>query len=257
MERFAMLRAFVINLDRSSDRLARMSAEFARVGMAFERFPAVYGTDLPDSLKPYFCDAAGRVATPLRPGEIGTYASHLGVWQRIVRERVPVALVCEDDIFLPDDLPGLIGQLLATLPAGWDVVRLSSKARRAIVPVTRLAAGRLLLQYTRSPLLAGATLVSQAGAAKLLKPGIRREATDGDLARPWKFDLNEYGVLPTPVRQDASTSIAESMGGRSYRRRRFARWFSPDRPRRLAHNIRKLGFRRWLLCCQSPNLAQT
>jgi GR25 family glycosyltransferase involved in LPS biosynthesis len=35
------LPTFLINLDRSADRLTRMQAEFARAGMDFERFAAV------------------------------------------------------------------------------------------------------------------------------------------------------------------------------------------------------------------------
>src|SRR5262245_62078366 len=59
----------VINMDRSAARLAHMQAEFARTGLDFERFSAVSGADLPETVKPYFCDAAGQVASPLRPGE--------------------------------------------------------------------------------------------------------------------------------------------------------------------------------------------
>lgn len=73
----------LINLDRSTDRLARMQREFDRAGVRFERFPAVHGTDLPGSVRSYFCDASGRVISPLPAGEIGCYASHLAIWQRI------------------------------------------------------------------------------------------------------------------------------------------------------------------------------
>jgi glycosyl transferase, family 25 len=46
-----MVQAFVINLDRSPDRLIRMQTEFARVGMTFTRFPAIDGTALPHDLQ--------------------------------------------------------------------------------------------------------------------------------------------------------------------------------------------------------------
>lgn len=73
----------LINLDRSVDRLVHMKAQFERADIAFERSQAVDGANLPGSVKPYFCDAAGITVSTLRPGEIGCYASHLCVWQRV------------------------------------------------------------------------------------------------------------------------------------------------------------------------------
>ena len=214
------LRVILINLDRSTDRLARMKAEFERVGVDFERFPAVSGTDLPESVKPYFCDAAGEVVSPLRSGEIGCYASHLGVWQHIAAGRYgAAALVCEDDVGLPDDLIRLLARLLNAAPSGWDVIRLSSNTRRPVAAVAPLGAGRNLVRYWRGPPLAGAYLVSRAGAAKLLQPQLRRRPVDEDLARPWLFDLDAYGVLAAPVAQHAAHSIVEEMGGRMPMRR--------------------------------------
>src|SRR5262245_23908593 len=110
--------ALVINLDRSTDRLAHVRAEFARVGMGFERVAAVDGTNLPASLQPYFCNAAGELISKLRPGEIGCYASHLAIWQRVAVSDTPT-LVCEDDITLPDGFRALVNATLAAAPAGW------------------------------------------------------------------------------------------------------------------------------------------
>src|SRR5262245_1473060 len=162
----------VINLDRSPDRLAHMTGEFARVGLAFERFAAVDGADLPESVRPYFCDAAGEVVSPLRPGEVGCYASHLCIWQRIISGQYgsPV-LVCVAGFALPAVLPGLLARVLAAAPAGWDLVRLSSTSRWALSAVKPIDAGHGLLRFSRHPGLTGAQLVSRAGAAKLLKPG--------------------------------------------------------------------------------------
>src|SRR5262245_24514798 len=61
-------RAILINLDRSTDRLARMRAEFDRAGIAFERFRAVNGADLLESVRCHFCDEAGKITSPLRLG---------------------------------------------------------------------------------------------------------------------------------------------------------------------------------------------
>lgn len=42
------MKCLLINLDRSTDRLAHMTAEFARLGVVFERMAAIDGKDRPD-----------------------------------------------------------------------------------------------------------------------------------------------------------------------------------------------------------------
>jgi glycosyl transferase, family 25 len=217
-----------------------MQGEFARIGLSFERFPAVNGTALPDAVRPYFCDAAGRVVSPLKPGEIGCYASHLALWQRIaagVHGDGPV-LVCEDDLVLPDDLAPLLDEILARAPAGWDVIRLSSETRRRLVPVDNLQGRRMLVRFTRSPINSGAYLIARSGARKLSRPGLRRLPIDRDLSNPWAFGINELGLHP-PIRQNVMPSIIVPMGGRNLDRSQIRR--AADKLRRLAFNIRTLG----------------
>jgi GR25 family glycosyltransferase involved in LPS biosynthesis len=57
------VKSLVINLDSDTDRLAKVEQEFAAAGMAFERVPAIYGTDLPDDIEPY----SSMVTPTMRP----------------------------------------------------------------------------------------------------------------------------------------------------------------------------------------------
>src|SRR5690349_3930694 len=190
-----MIQTFVINLDRSTDRLERISKEFARAAMPFNRFPGIDGCSIPLKLQVYFQGCR------LLSGEIGCYASHLGLWHHVAEGDEP-ALICEDDVLLPDDLGALITDLLEAMPSGWDVVRLSSVAKRGITPLKgRLAGGRYLVQYSREPTNAGAMLVSPAGARKLIEPRSIRRPVDQDLRCPWDFGLRTYGVVPRPIRE--------------------------------------------------------
>jgi glycosyl transferase, family 25 len=245
--------AILINLDRSADRLARMRAEFARVGMAFERFSAVNGTDLPPNVRSYFCDASGRMASFLRDGEIGIYASHLSVWQNIAAGQYgsnPV-MVCEDDLALPENIRDMLAEVLDRAPIGWDIIRFSSETKRRIMPVALLASDRALVRYTRSPINLGAYLVTQQGAAKLIRSiGIRKMPVDRDLTCPWLFGIDEFGVLPPPIEQNIGQSIISTMGGRARDRNLLRR--SRDKWRRLVFNLRKLGL--WqIIRAQSPH----
>src|SRR5215510_522531 len=233
-----MITAFVINLDRSTARLQRITQEFARAGLAFNRFPAIDGCRVPEELQPYF------EGCTLLPGEIGCYASHLALWHLVADQGEP-ALICEDDVLLPDDLGQLLRDLLRTLPHGWDIVRLSSLAKRGVVPIEgRLAGGRHLIQYSREPTNAGATLVSPGGAAKLIKPRWIGRPVDQDVRCPWEFGLQTYGVVPRPIREvPGGDSIIGAMGHRVHRTRGMS-----NLPACIAHNVRSLGFSNWARC---------
>jgi glycosyl transferase family 25 len=241
------MRTFIINLDRSPDRLARMQAQAGRLGLAFERFQAVDGIGLTDDLAPYFCDGAGRIMSPLKPGEIGCYASHLGVWRRIVTLWEPASLVLEDDAVLADDLPSFLQSLLAALPRGWDLVHLCREPERAFRPLADLGDGRRLIRYSRVPTTTTGYLVSRSGAARMLLPiEPRMWCVDQDLRFPWRFGLDVYGVTPPPIspRGEASTI---GRGSRS-RLRRGLRASPLRSPASLAWNMRKLGPWWWLRC---------
>src|SRR5262245_7733227 len=136
-----MLPVFVINLDRSTERLARIKERCAAIKIPFERFPAISGADLPPNLRPYFCDTSGKIISRLMPGEIGCYASHLGVWQLIVERDLPAAMVCEDDADLPAETEALTQEIMAALPVDWDMVLLTSTPSHAFRPLSRLSNG--------------------------------------------------------------------------------------------------------------------
>lgn len=236
--------AIVINLDRSTDRLAHITQEFARVGMAFERFRGVDRTDLPDSVKAYFCDASGRIASPLRPGEIGCYASHLAVWQRIsAGDYGPSVLVCEDDMVLPEGFAELVSVVIQCAPNGWDLINLSGRTKRAVVPVCEIADGQHhLVRFSRDPGSLAAYLISQDGARKLLRAGIRRRQVDQDTRRPWAFGLRTFGLWP-PLQEASLASTNDHRPGKQ-----LTRSAPLDLLLRPVHGFRTLGFMTWARC---------
>jgi glycosyl transferase family 25 len=178
----------VINLDRDRPRLNSVAAEFARCGMTFERFSAVDGLAVPAALRPYFFGADSRPAPTLTRGEIGCYASHMALWQRIASGQYPaVMLICEDDIELPESFEHLLAAILAGAPEGWDVIRLSAPSRRPTWPVGPVCEGHQLVRYSKVPSLLGAYLVSRRGARKLLKSGLRTRPIDNAKSPNWEM----------------------------------------------------------------------
>lgn len=243
------LRAVVINLDADGARLAHMEAELGRVGLAFERFAAVRGDKLPAEIRPYFAeDSSSRI---LSAGEIGCYASHLAVCQRIASgEIASPALVLEDDVCLADDFALAIEALLRVLPAEWDLVRLSNDAKHAWLDVADLGRQRRLVRYSKVPASAGAILWNRSGAEKFLRQCARMLPLDQDLRLVWAWDLDTYGVVPAPALRDrCGPSRIDAMAPPGWRsdpaRRRLVRRSRASLQRQL-HGLKAFGVTRWI-----------
>lgn len=232
----------VINLDRDTERMAHMRRELERANLKYERFPALCGDHLPSDIARYF-----PVDARLSPGEIGCYASHLGIMQRVACGELPSpTLVLEDDVGLPDDLATSLISLVAALPAQWDIVRLSYHTKLLTRPIADLGGGRQLVRYTRVPTTTGAYLISAQGARKFLIKRCRYAPIDHDLRHVGAWDLDTYGVSPSLIAHDvlgASTIDALSPKGRAgvHARRRRGTMLA-----RIRRGTLDFGWPRWL-----------
>jgi glycosyl transferase family 25 len=247
-----VLPTFYINLDHDAFRRQKMVAELALCGLAGERVAGVDGRNVPADVCAYF----GK--NQLSDGEVGCYASHLRALKTIVDRGLDAALVLEDDASLPPDLPEILTEIVASLPAGWEFVHLETRSKvqvRAAKPLVALRAGALV-RHSRLPCGAAAYLVSHRGAEKLLKPCERYWPYDVDTRRPWVWKLDAYGVVPGPIKVRGEASSILARGGRSGLRRGL----SLGNPMRsfagVAYNIEKLGFAWWLWCAAQNSVAR-
>ena len=94
------LRVYLINLDRSRDRLERFMADNAMPDLEIVRFPAVDGSKL---------DRTDLVSRGVIAGDllysnnaVACSLSHLAIWRQIIADGRP-AVVCEDDAILRKD----------------------------------------------------------------------------------------------------------------------------------------------------------
>ena len=105
------MKAFLINLDRDTERLAAADAQLRRLGIAYERVPAVCGADLSSAelrrrvSRRRALWANGRMYTP---GQIGCALSHNSVYRRMAEEGIAAALVMEDDVQFSDSAPRVV-----------------------------------------------------------------------------------------------------------------------------------------------------
>jgi glycosyl transferase family 25 len=98
---------YYINLDRRPDRNEHMKNIMKENDFNAERIPAVDGSKLNlDNVTNTVTDKGlndaknihQKVYTPLTPGAIGCAMTHRNIWQKIVDENIPNALILEDDI---------------------------------------------------------------------------------------------------------------------------------------------------------------
>jgi len=213
-----MLPILYVNLDRDGARRDRMEAEFKKLGLPGERFPATLWTVLsPSEQARYYSPELNsqQFHKPLVNGEKGCYASHLRAWQWLLDSPHSALVVLEDDVRLKPEFATVV-EAIAALPAAWDMVKLLGRpatgkreklrAQRALIPGTEL------VDYARVPSLTAGYVISRAGASKLLKsrqPFGR--PIDVDLRHFWENGLKIQGVEPAAIELD-DTSFESSIG---------------------------------------------
>ncbi len=194
-------RIFVINLLRSPDRRRVIDGRLGELGLDHEFFPAADGAALTeDDLVNYDRKARlGAFGCDLVPNELGCYLSHYRIYEKIVAEHIPRALILEDDVEVSDDLPAIL-EALADAPADWELVRLSGLRARKGRKISEIAPGYSVVRLLDVACGAQAYLLNRQGAEKLTAYGkkIIRQV-DVMLDRYWDSGLRIMAVQPYPV----------------------------------------------------------
>jgi glycosyl transferase, family 25 len=174
------MKCLVINLDRSPDRLAHITAEFARIGIAFERIVATDARDHPElALQPQFAIYAVR---HLSSSEVACMHSHRACWSIIAQDDAPYGAVFEDDVVFS----AKAGALLADsgwIPADADAVKLETFFSKTMIQRKRTNVGNgfSLFRLRRSHMGTGGYIVSRQMARDLLEATAQASAAADDL----------------------------------------------------------------------------
>jgi glycosyl transferase family 25 len=188
---------WLINLDRDTGRLAKMEQQLAELGLTYTRFPAIYGKDHVEELSRR-ADAeayARNMGSPILPGKMGCYASHVTVWETFVASPHKVALILEDDVVFHDDfLESLDAALVGA--AHWDTVRFN--CIRAKLPICQGKLGRYRLNAYAGPFTGNAAYLLHKSVAKRILPNLwpQTRAFDHELNRFFRHDFRQFGLEP-------------------------------------------------------------
>jgi glycosyl transferase, family 25 len=120
------VRAYVINLARSPERRAHVSAELEKAGIDYEIVVAVDGRDLDmddprtlESIAPSMLHSSWFL-----PSHVAVAMSHLSVYRKILADGLDQALVLEDDVIVPGDL-GRLADAVAEHLTGAEIALLN------------------------------------------------------------------------------------------------------------------------------------
>ena len=118
---------FIINMRKDAKRREHISNELEKYNIQhYKFFEAVDGKLLMKET-----DSLELLNSPMNPGQIGCYMSHLQIYEKIVSDNLSGAVIFEDDITTTPWTPE-IPNFLKQLPRGWDIVWIGNS--RALYP---------------------------------------------------------------------------------------------------------------------------
>lgn len=203
------MKTYLINLDRNPERLEFMRGQLDRLGIAFERFPAVWGKGLSEAeRKEGFSRTRSFIAAGKRlsDAEIGVAMSHVGCYRRMVDADEPYALVLEDDVVLSDGFCGALSRVEAFISPGRpQLVLLSGYGVEGAESLPEE------IRPVKSAWCADAYVLTLS-AAKLILKANSPVITVADSFKRWRrrFGLEIFRALPSTARQDDSTFASEN-----------------------------------------------
>ncbi|WP_339633469.1 glycosyltransferase family 25 protein [uncultured Sneathiella sp.] len=198
---------FVINRLNDDHRRADMTERLAKVGLSATFIEAVDGYQLDiDNLPEYDREKRRRYfGKDLKAGEIGCLLSHKKIYEKMVAENIPRALILEDDVFLADKFKDVLEDIQRTsLP--WDLIRFVGHGKVFDIGFRRLAALRHDYSITRvptSPSGAYAYLLTLGAANRLLR-FMQKNWVPVDIihSRAWQTGLETLLIHPSPITPD-------------------------------------------------------
>lgn len=211
---------FLINLDRAPDRLTWMVDQFDRLGLSFERIPAVDGRALSEEEVASLTDLARArfpkrfaempVYRPMARTELGNYLSHLTVLRRMVSDGLPAICVLEDDVALDADFGTFIDDAFFA-GCGFDILKLESvdKHPKNNGVVVSSYQGRNLPVFPYRNVYGCAAYVVNAKTARYILDyfSVPRLPFDNEVMRFYVHDYLVGHVCPYPARQARDDSI--------------------------------------------------
>ncbi len=200
---------FLINLDRSPERLALATENLAKVGMPFQRVAGYDASKEDTSLceihQPAFTKIHGRKS--IRKGEIGVYQSHLRAINSFLESDKDFAIILEDDALPLSHTVSTIAQLIEW-KSDWDIVPLFHFHSGG--PITLKHSDNLKLTVHLAHISSAAAYMINRHAAQVLikHMAVQRACVDHALFENWAHGLRLRGILPMAMQLSAQANVS-------------------------------------------------
>lgn len=216
------LRIYVINLDRSTERLTEITRQLDELGLHFERISAIDGKLADATQRACLNELAyqKKHGKHSLPGELGCYLSHVKVIQTFLKTDDEFALILEDDAVFKADFVQVINRLLAH-SAHWDMVKLSGV--HSGTPINDIDLNpfyRLAIMFSKCTGSSAYVINRKAALAydqKLLPMTL---PYDHEFDLGWKYRIKVRAVNPFPVIHNdivSTTIISDPISNRKIR----------------------------------------
>lgn len=205
----AKIHGYIINLEKSTDRMAHMRQEMTTLGLPYTRIEAVYGPALPEPIQEFDEQRFNRLTGKHKnPREIGCYLSHINALKAFLASDNSHALILEDDVHFPDTLCNLLDRAIEH-NKHWDLLRLSSSRQGEFIKIAQLDTHHQLAYNLKVLKNTGAYLITRTGAKSCLRKLLPMCLPyDVALDRDWDFGIKTACIDPMPVElEDFPTQI--------------------------------------------------
>lgn len=197
--------AFVICLERETERRQRIQKHLDTLGIDFSFTSAVDGRLLTASEKEQYYSEPLSIKTrgrQLASGEIGCYLSHSRIWEKVVNENISQVLIIESDAVFSEEAVRVINAI-NTKNIDWELLMLFYRecfpAFRGRLPITSQSK---LVRFSNKTSCATAYLVTLEGAHKLLKKAypIQMPVDDYMTGGYINKDINTFAIYPRTIK---------------------------------------------------------
>lgn len=192
------LGVYLINLDRSQDRLEYVRDNILKLGFGLNRISAVDGRLLSKEEINNVIDIEKykrAIGYTPKVGMIGCNLSHIKTWTTFLNSNFEFALILEDDVsFDSKRMKNTINNII-TNPKLWDIATFDIGRSGIPLTIKEFNDNQRIVVYLGEVLKTGAYLVNRAAARALLSKAYPlRMPIDLYFTRSWEFDLKFVGV---------------------------------------------------------------
>ncbi|MDF2183835.1 glycosyltransferase family 25 protein [Grimontia hollisae] len=197
------MKIIIVSLKHSLERRKKIEKTLSALKLPFCFFDAVDGKNEHHKIFDHYNNKK-RVfikGYPLKPGELGCFASHYSLWEKCVELNEPL-LVLEDDIELEDDFLNVYKEILS-LTGSIPYFKLGRTLKARYQSVKKIDDNYHLVIYKKSSSGALGYVITPDAAKKFINTAYNwYEPVDDFMEKEWLHGVLNFGIEPPLIRHD-------------------------------------------------------